>query len=216
MRVIAAICLLLLGLTLPMIDIEARIEHFEMVLLGETVAFSDQVLFHQSKSILDVVRILLRDGKPELILVAVLIFGFSVLVPASKMGLSLITLVRGREVPGKLASFLMYRAGKWSMADVMVVAIFATGLLTPAISSAQLATADQRCRKAMAARPDLIALPGDLVAAGIDEVKAPSAGKGEDRPDYPPARRFDRRLCRLEIVDLDHRQRRGRRQDELH
>ena len=75
--------------------------------------------------------------------VAVLIFGFSVLVPASKMGLSLITLVRGREVPGKLASFLMYRAGKWSMADVMVVAIFMAFIGFNGVVNSQLATLEK-------------------------------------------------------------------------
>lgn len=139
----AGICLLLLGLTLPMIDIEARIGHFELILLGETVAFDDQVLFHQSKSILAVVRVLLAERKAELILVAVLIFGFSVLIPTLKMLFSLFSLIRGRDVAGKVPQFLMYKAGKWSMADVMVVAIFMAFIGFNGVVNSQLATLEE-------------------------------------------------------------------------
>ena len=118
------ICLLVLGLQLPMIDIEARIEVFELAVLGEPVRFSDQILFHQSKSILEVVRLLLEERKPELMLVAVAVFAFSVVLPTLKMLLSGATLIRRREFQGKFIGFLVHRAGKWSMADVMVVAIF--------------------------------------------------------------------------------------------
>lgn len=137
------ILLLLLGLSLPMIDIEARIEHFELILLGETVTFYDQVLFHQSKSILQVVKVLLGERKAELMLVAVLIFGFSVLIPATKMLLSLISLVRGRGIGGKVPQFLMYKAGKWSMADVMVVAIFMAFIGFNGVVNSQLATLEE-------------------------------------------------------------------------
>ncbi|MBK9176350.1 MAG: paraquat-inducible protein A [Flavobacteriales bacterium] len=122
--IVAALALLLSGLLLPMIDIEASIAEFSLVLIGEPVVFKDQVLFHQSKSILEVVRVLLTDGDGALSVVALLVFSFSVLIPASKMGLSLIALVRGIEPRGRFVRFLIYHAGKWSMADVMVVAIF--------------------------------------------------------------------------------------------
>lgn len=121
---LAAIAFLITGLLSPMIDIEARISQFEMQLLGEPVKFVDQVLFHQSKSILDVVRVLWAEQKPELILVAVLVFAFSVLLPVSKLFLTVISLIRGSDIKNRFAEYLLYRAGKWSMADVMVVAIF--------------------------------------------------------------------------------------------
>ena len=47
-----------------------------------------------------------------------------------------------------------------------------------------------------------------LVAAGIDELEAPAAGEGEDRAHHDAAGRRHRRQRRLQIVDLDHRQRR--------
>ncbi len=121
---VAAVAMLVSGLLLPMIDIEASIAEFSLVLIGEPVNFTDQVLFHQSKSILEVVRVLLMDGGFALSVVAVLVFSFSVLIPVSKMSLSLIALLRDREPSGRVARFLVHHAGKWSMADVMVVAIF--------------------------------------------------------------------------------------------
>ena len=122
--ILAAVAVLVCGLLLPMIDIEASIAEFSLVLIGEPVRFTDQVLFHQSKSILEVVQVLLTDGDLGLSLVAVLVFSFSVLIPVSKMCLSLIALVRGKELRRRVAHFLVHRSGKWSMADVMVVAIF--------------------------------------------------------------------------------------------
>jgi len=118
------ICSLVLGLQLPMIDIEARIATFELFLLGEPVTFTDQTLFHQSKSILQVVKLLLAERKPALMAVALAVFAFSVLLPTAKMLLSFIILLRGRDLPGRVVGFLVHRSGKWSMADVMVVAIF--------------------------------------------------------------------------------------------
>lgn len=122
--ILAAIGLLVTGLLLPMIDIEASIAEFSLTLIGEPVAFHDQVLFHQSKSILDVVHILLSDGGVALSVVGVLVFTFSVLIPTSKMLLSLVALSQRRAPKNKLMRFLIFHAGKWSMADVMVVAIF--------------------------------------------------------------------------------------------
>jgi len=122
--ILSALALLVTGLLLPMIDIEASIAEFSMTLVGEPVAFHDQVLFHQSKSILDVVQVLLTDGGVPLAVVGVLVFTFSVLIPASKMMLSLSALADRREPKTKLGRFLVYQAGKWSMADVLVVAIF--------------------------------------------------------------------------------------------
>ena len=133
-----ALCLLASGLSLPMIDIEAAISNFAFYLLGEHVAFEDQILFFQSKSILDVVHVLLSDGDPGLIAVGFLILLFSVLIPVSKLVMSLITAVRGRVPRGALPRFLVFKASKWSMADVMVVAIFMAYIGFSGIVSNQL------------------------------------------------------------------------------
>lgn len=121
---IAAALLLFAGVSLPMIDIEATITHFAFSLIGEPVEFNDQVLFFQSKSILEVVQLLLVNGEPALIVVAFLVFAFSVLVPVSKLIMSLIALTTQRLPKTKFGRFILFRSGKWSMADVMVVALF--------------------------------------------------------------------------------------------
>lgn len=119
-----ALVLLLGGLSLPMIDIEATITRFSFTLMGEPVTFADQVLFFQSKSILQVVGLLLRNGGFGLVAVGLLVFSFSVLIPLAKLTASLVTLVQDRPPANRLHRFLVFQSGKWSMADVMVVAIF--------------------------------------------------------------------------------------------
>lgn len=121
---LSAAVLLFAGITLPMIDIEATITHFAFSLMGEPVTFDDQVIFYQSKSILEVIQVLLINGDAALIVVSFLIFAFSVLLPLSKLVLSLVAAIRRQAPKGKIAYFLVYQSGKWSMADVMVVALF--------------------------------------------------------------------------------------------
>lgn len=122
--VAGASILLLTALSLPMIDIEATIASFSFSLVGEEVVFKDQVLFFQSKSILQVVWLLLKNGGAGLLLVALLVFSFSVLFPIAKLVASLITITRNEAPTHWLHRFLVFKSGKWSMADVMVVAIF--------------------------------------------------------------------------------------------
>ena len=122
--VACAAMLLLAGLAMPMIDIEATISSFSFKLVGEPVEFKDQVLFFQSKSILQVVWLLLKNGGFGLVLVSFLVFAFSVLFPISKLIATIISIMQNRRPTHWLHRFLVFKSGKWSMADVMVVAIF--------------------------------------------------------------------------------------------
>ncbi len=127
LALLAACCavLMLCGVLTPMLEIEARISELRFVLLGEPVVFTNQILYFQSKSVLDVVEILARTGAPEMILVGVLLMLFSVIFPLAKLAASLIYVynLRGwRE--SKLIRFFALKSGKWSMADVFVVAMF--------------------------------------------------------------------------------------------
>ncbi len=112
------------GVSTPMIGIDARIDHFEFTLIGETLAFSDQILFFQSKSILEVVHILVATADIQSVAVGALIFLFSIIFPVGKLIASLIVVRGGRWQKNRVLQFLALRSGKWSMADVMVVAIF--------------------------------------------------------------------------------------------
>ena len=115
---------LVLGLTLPMIEIDARVSGIKISLLGEQIDFQDQVLYYKSKSILEVVRLMITQGSFDLLLVGFLVFIFSVLFPISKL-ISSICLISSPDLKSnKIIYFLVNKTGKWSMADVMVVAIF--------------------------------------------------------------------------------------------
>ncbi|WP_107038143.1 paraquat-inducible protein A [Brumimicrobium mesophilum] len=123
--VLLAVIVLLVGLTSAMIEIDARINTLDFVLLGEHVIFKDQVIFYQSKSILQLVQILLSTGKVDSIFVGILVLGFSVILPLTKL-LSTQVYLFGKEKwqSNRLIHWLAFKSGKWSMADVMVVAIF--------------------------------------------------------------------------------------------
>lgn len=120
---------LILGITLPMIQIEAKIESLQFQLFGETIRFSEQVLFHQSKSILDVVRLLLFKGQN--VGTSAAGFGiliFSVLIPAAKLIVSFGWNPKTKWAESKVVNALLFRSSKWAMADVMVVAIILSHL----------------------------------------------------------------------------------------
>ena len=133
--------LLAAGVWTPMIEVEARIAELRFELLGEPISFSDQVLYFQSKSILDVVAILLDTREADMILVAVLITLFSLVFPTAKVlaGFLYYFDLRGlRENP--LVYFFALRSGKWSMADVLVVAMLMAYLGFSGLVANQLST----------------------------------------------------------------------------
>jgi hypothetical protein len=66
----------------------------------------------------------MEQGKIDLILVALLVFLFSVLFPLSKLIATVFYILKKETRSLKAAQFLVFKTGKWSMADVMVVAIF--------------------------------------------------------------------------------------------
>lgn len=124
--ILIILCAVLLfgGVNTPMIDIDARIETFSFLLMGETLQFRDQILFFQSKSIFEVVQILVSTQEYQSIFVGGLIFLFSIIFPISKL-VSSVLLVQNRGLyKNKMVYFLALKSGKWSMADVVVVAIF--------------------------------------------------------------------------------------------
>lgn len=112
------------GLILPMIEIDARIAAMNFSLLGEPVSFSDQILYYKSKSILEVVTTMLSQGKPDVLFVGLLVLLFSVIFPVAKLITSLIYLFVPATGKNRVVRFMVFRTGKWSMADVMVIAIF--------------------------------------------------------------------------------------------
>lgn len=125
MSVLLALIVLFAGVTSPMIEIDARIKELTFQLIGEPIQFKDQVIFFQSKSIVDVVHILLETGKYDSIIVGILIMAFSILFPVAKiLSTKLYLLGKTKWRHNKVIRFFAFKSGKWSMADVYVVAIF--------------------------------------------------------------------------------------------
>jgi len=135
----SAILLLVLGVFLPMIAIDARISALSFQLLGEQVQFVDQILFYKSKSILSVVQLMVLRGGIGLSVVGAAIFAFSVLFPMTKMLCTILYIIFPKLRGTPLVTFMVHRIGKWSMADVTVVAIFMAFIGFDGVISEQLA-----------------------------------------------------------------------------
>lgn len=124
MSLLFAFMLLAVGLTASMIEVDARIRSLDFVLLGEHVTFKDQVLFFQSKSIMDVVMVLISQSGIDSILVGVLILVFSILFPVVKLSSTGIHLLGNKKLAENgVIKYFAFQSGKWSMADVIVIAI---------------------------------------------------------------------------------------------
>lgn len=85
--VLLLICVVLLigGVLTPMIEVEAKISRMGMTFLGTPIAFTDQVLYFQSKSVLEVFHTLITQGRPDMWIVGVLVLTFSVVFPTLKI-----------------------------------------------------------------------------------------------------------------------------------
>ena len=123
--VLNLVLLLFAGVMTPMIDLEAKISRMAFVLLGHPLQFDNQVLYFQSKSILDVFRIMMADPDLQMKAVGILMVAFSVLFPAAKLVSSAAYYANWRNLKDNpVIKFFIFKSGKWSMADVTVVAIF--------------------------------------------------------------------------------------------
>jgi hypothetical protein len=138
--VLTIICgiLLSVGVLIPMINIDARISRMEFELMGESIIFIDQVLYFKSKSILEVVWVMITNKKVDVMAVGILVFSFSVLFPVSKLLGSIAYIYSEKLKNNPVIKFLVFKTAKWSMADVMVVAIFMAYIGFTGIISEQL------------------------------------------------------------------------------
>ena len=134
-----AFVLLFVGVTATIIEVDARIQSLNLTLLSEKLAFTNQVLFFQSKSITGIVRSLIGQPKPDAILVGILILLFVIILPVLRMiGKGILIWGREKYAENKLIRFLALDLGKWDMADVMVVGIAMTYIGLNGILQSQL------------------------------------------------------------------------------
>ena len=120
-------CIVMLagGVLSPMIEVEARITSLNATLLGAPIEFREQSLYYRSKNVLEVFQTLITMGRPEMSVVGVLVLLFSVIFPALKMlSLSACLFRPSMLRTSRIVKFFAFESSKWSMADVMVLAIF--------------------------------------------------------------------------------------------
>jgi len=123
--IMTSLVLLIGGVITPMIEIEAKITDLSFTLIGTEISFTDQIIYFQSKSILDVVVILMNERDVLMIITGALIFSFSILFPVLKLSSLCVYFKNFKNLrKHRLIKFFALRSGKWSMADVFVVAIF--------------------------------------------------------------------------------------------
>ena len=119
------IAMLVGGVLSPMLEVEVRITRLDATLLGSPIEFRDQSLYYRSKTVLEVSRSLLEMHRPAMSLVAVLVILFSVVFPALKMLALSASMFRPSLLrTSRIVKLLALHLSKWSMADVMVLAIF--------------------------------------------------------------------------------------------
>ncbi len=183
----SCVALLLGGILTPMIEINARIAELKFQLLGEPVVFTNQLLYFQSKSITDVVAVLAATGQADMILVGVLISLFSIAFPTAKIAASYLYYqdIKGlRKHP--VVRFFTLKSGKWSMADVLVVALFMAYIGFSGLIASQLSNLAQASRYVDVLTTDGTSLQGgfflfmgfcigSLVLSGILEKAVESA-----------------------------------------
>jgi hypothetical protein len=119
------ITMLVGGVLSPMLEVEVRVTKIDATLLGTPIEFQEQSLYYRSKTVLEVFQTLIQMGRPEMTLVAVLLILFSMVFPALKMLALSACLIRPALLrTSRLVRLLAFDLSKWSMADVMALAIF--------------------------------------------------------------------------------------------
>ena len=139
-----AIILLFLGIMLPMMEINATLLNLKFTLLGEEVLFSNQSLYFRSKSIYDIVTILL----PVNPMIGIAVMVFSVVLPAIKLIITFVLIFSKK--PSKKLQWIISNLGKWSMADVFLIAVFLANLSFQNILSDQMKSLSQNDSAQMA------------------------------------------------------------------
>jgi hypothetical protein len=120
-----SIAMLAGGVLSPMLEVEVRVTKLDATLLGTPIEFREQSLYYRSKTVFEVFQTLIQMGRPEMMLVGVLVILFSVVFPALKMLALAASIFRPALLrTNRFVKLLAFDLSKWSMADVMVLAIF--------------------------------------------------------------------------------------------
>jgi uncharacterized paraquat-inducible protein A len=104
--ILLALILLFLGITLPCIAVSSQL--FGFIPLGS-----------EKKSILGLIGNLLNSN----ILLGILIVLFSIVIPVTKLSLTLFMILSKTQTNNRFLQFLVHNIGKWSMVDVFSMSI---------------------------------------------------------------------------------------------
>lgn len=125
LMLLTLVTLLVAGVATPMIDMDAKISAMKFTLLDHPVSFVNQVLYFQTKSILDVFWIMITHEDIQMKIVGILMVLFSVVFPVFKMLSSILYYYNVHHArSNSWIQFFVLKSGKWSMTDVLIVAIF--------------------------------------------------------------------------------------------
>jgi hypothetical protein len=139
MSLLFAFVLLASSITTTIIEVDARIQTLNFKLFDENIAFTNQVLFFQSKSIMGIIQTLIGQPKPDSILVGALLMIFVIILPALRLlGKGLHVWGNDRLAENKVVRYLAFESGKWDMADVMVIGVAMTYIGLNGILKSQL------------------------------------------------------------------------------
>jgi hypothetical protein len=127
------------------------------------------VIFFQSKSIVEVVKILIETKKFDSVFVGILILIFSIIFPMTKLICTKIFLLGSdRWKNNKVVNYFTFKSGKWSMADVNVVAIFMAYIGFKGILDNQLSFLNMQTKSlASISTNDTSLQPGFIIFVGF-------------------------------------------------
>jgi hypothetical protein len=127
------------GVLSPMLEVEVRVTKIDATLLGTPIEFQEQSLYYRSKTVFEVFQTLTHMGRPEMTVVGVLVILFSVVFPTLKMLALAASLFRPALLrTNRFVKVLAFELSKWSMADVMVLAIFMSFVAFNGVASSAL------------------------------------------------------------------------------
>ena len=127
MALLFALVLLTVGITSSVIEVDAQLQSLNFSLVGENLTFVNQDLFFQSQSIMEIIHTLVKQPKPDAVMVGVLMMLFIIILPVLRIIAKGIHILGTKPVAeNKAVLYLAFDSAKWDMADVMVVGTLMT------------------------------------------------------------------------------------------
>ncbi len=127
MSLLIALVLLTVGISSSIINVDARLQTFSLTVAGQDISFSNQSLFFQSKSIIEIIQTLVAQPKADAVMVGILILLFVIITPMVRIIAKGIHILGNKALAeNKAILYLAFDSAKWDMADVMVVGILMT------------------------------------------------------------------------------------------